>query len=78
MRVRPVLWSYEYVDKYDDASGNYTQTVSIDGTVVSTLSTASGKAQGWGTAVECQDECSGIVNAHSKLSLAFCACRDPC
>ncbi|KAF4301801.1 hypothetical protein GTA08_BOTSDO09902 [Botryosphaeria dothidea] len=33
--------------KYDDASGNYTQTVSINGTVVSTLSTASGKAQGW-------------------------------
>ncbi|KAK0653893.1 hypothetical protein DIS24_g5571 [Lasiodiplodia hormozganensis] len=51
--------------KYDEASGNYTQTVSIEGQVVSTLSTASGKAQGWGTAVECQDECSGIVNAHT-------------
>ncbi|GME23171.1 uncharacterized protein LTHEOB_7524 [Neofusicoccum parvum] len=51
--------------KYDAASGNYTQTVSIEGTVVSTLSTSSGKAQGWGTAVECQDDCSGIVNAHT-------------
>lgn len=60
------------LDKYDEASGNYTQTVSIEGQVVSTLSTASGKAQGWGTAVECQDECSGIVNAHSKSMQLVC------
>ncbi|KAG8159685.1 hypothetical protein KVR01_010322 [Diaporthe batatas] len=50
--------------KLDDASGNYTQTVSINGEVVSTLSTSSGKAQGWGSAVECAAEDCGTVPAH--------------
>ncbi|KAI3392486.1 hypothetical protein diail_5651 [Diaporthe ilicicola] len=50
--------------KYDDASGNYTQTVSVNGQVVSTLSTSSGKAQGWGSAVECAAEDCGTMPAH--------------
>ncbi|WZH46997.1 uncharacterized protein QYS62_008127 [Fusarium acuminatum] len=43
---------------YNDATNQYDQTVSIDGTVVSSLFTdiASGHAEGWGTAVECQDD----------------------
>ncbi|KAH6954334.1 hypothetical protein HG530_010458 [Fusarium avenaceum] len=53
---------------YNDATKKYDQTVSIDGTVVSTLSTASGHAEGWGTAVECQDAaCVGTVEAHNYL-----------
>ncbi|CEI62365.1 unnamed protein product [Fusarium venenatum] len=42
---------------YNDATQQYDQSVAIDGTIVSTLSTAtaSGHAEGWGTAVECQD-----------------------
>jgi hypothetical protein len=32
---------------------------------------ASGKAKGWGTAIECQDSaCQGIVNAHSEFTNA--------
>lgn len=32
--------------------------------------TASGNAQGWGTAVECQDDaCSSTVPAHGRSSL---------
>lgn len=54
--------------KYDATTGNTTQTVSVGGKAVSELSTKSGRAIGWGTAVECQDQCSGIVNAHSKFS----------
>ncbi|KAL1847867.1 hypothetical protein Daus18300_013782 [Diaporthe australafricana] len=53
--------------KFDDASGNYTQTVSVNGEVVSTLSTSSGKAQGWGSAVECAEENCGTMPAHKWI-----------
>ena len=55
-------------DKYDESSGNTTQTVSIDGTTVSTLSTKSGKAIGWGTAEEAQDNYTGAIAQHSKTT----------
>ncbi|KAI1077277.1 hypothetical protein F5B20DRAFT_552998 [Whalleya microplaca] len=51
--------------KYDDSTGNYTQTVSLNGATVATLSTSDGKAQGWGSAVECAEEDCGTVGAHS-------------
>ncbi|KAE8376151.1 hypothetical protein BDV26DRAFT_305774 [Aspergillus bertholletiae] len=51
--------------KFDDASGNYTQTVLINGKTVSTLSTSDGHAQGWGSAVECAENNCGTVGAHS-------------
>ncbi|KAF6823872.1 hypothetical protein CPLU01_11181 [Colletotrichum plurivorum] len=54
--------------KFDDASGNYTQTVSINDKVVSTLSTKDGHAQGWGSAVECGAEDCGTVGAHSWIN----------
>ncbi|KAL0942354.1 uncharacterized protein CTRU02_200240 [Colletotrichum truncatum] len=51
--------------KYNDSTGNYDQTVSLNGQVISTLSTNDGHAQGWGTAVECQDDaCKGTVIGH--------------
>ncbi|OAG11751.1 uncharacterized protein CC84DRAFT_48667 [Paraphaeosphaeria sporulosa] len=53
--------------KYNDGTAKYDQTVSLDGTVVSTLSTDSGKAQGWGTAVECQQAACGTVPAHKYV-----------
>ncbi|KAL4801835.1 hypothetical protein BDV18DRAFT_164648 [Aspergillus unguis] len=54
---------------YNDSTGKYDQTVSINGEVVSSLSTSSGQAQGWGTAVECQDDaCTDTVAAHQYLS----------
>ncbi|KAF4154037.1 hypothetical protein CNMCM6936_006341 [Aspergillus lentulus] len=53
--------------KYDDASGNYTQTLSVNGKVVSTLSTSDGHAQGWGSAVECAANDCGTVGAHSWI-----------
>lgn len=57
-----------YTDKFDDASGNYTQTVSINDKVVSTLSTSSGHAQGWGSAVECGENDCGTIGAHSWIN----------
>ncbi|KAK6206963.1 hypothetical protein QIS74_13451 [Colletotrichum tabaci] len=54
--------------KFDDASQNYTQTVSINDKVVSTLSTKDGEAQGWGSAVECAAEDCGTVGAHSWIN----------
>jgi hypothetical protein len=57
------------IDKFDDASGNYTQTVSVNGKTVSTLSTSDGHAQGWGSSVECAEDNCGTVGAHSKLIL---------
>ncbi|KAI0484041.1 hypothetical protein GGR56DRAFT_668639 [Xylariaceae sp. FL0804] len=54
---------------YNDSTGEYDQTVSINGQVVSTLSTSSGEAQGWGTAVECQDDaCTSTVAAHEYMN----------
>ncbi|KAG0157798.1 hypothetical protein PDIDSM_2453 [Penicillium digitatum] len=54
--------------KYNDETGNFDQTVYINGEVVSTLSTNSGQAQGWGTAVECQDDaCDSTTAAHEYL-----------
>lgn len=37
------------LDKYNDATKQIDQTVSINGAVVSTLSTISGVGAGWGT-----------------------------
>ncbi|KEY78265.1 hypothetical protein BA78_7861 [Aspergillus fumigatus] len=54
-------------DKYDDSSRNYTQTLSVNGQVVSTLSTSDGYAQGWGSAVECAATDCGTVGAHSWI-----------
>ncbi|GAB1208058.1 hypothetical protein APSETT445_006797 [Aspergillus pseudonomiae] len=54
--------------KYNDSTGKYDQTVSINGEVISSLSTSSGQAQGWGTAVEAQDNASkSTVAAHQYL-----------
>ncbi|KAH6880352.1 hypothetical protein B0T10DRAFT_519287 [Thelonectria olida] len=50
--------------KYNDSTGNYTQTVSVNGKTVSTLSTSDGHAQGWGSAVECAENNCGTVPAH--------------
>ncbi|KAB8230414.1 hypothetical protein ETB97_000610 [Aspergillus alliaceus] len=51
--------------KFDDTTGNYTQTVSVNGKPISTLSTSDGKAQGWGSSVECAETNCGTVGAHS-------------
>lgn len=59
------------VDEYDDNSGNYTQTVLVNGDVVSTLSTSDGKAQGWGSAVECGAEDCGTVPAHTWINCSI-------
>ncbi|KAF3399857.1 hypothetical protein F1880_008167 [Penicillium rolfsii] len=53
--------------KFDDSTGNYTQTVLVNGEVVSTLSTSDGRAQGWGSAVECAENNCGTVPAHTWI-----------
>ncbi|KAH0264858.1 hypothetical protein KCU91_g11790, partial [Aureobasidium melanogenum] len=57
-----------FANKYDEASGNTTQTVSVEGKIVSTLSTKSGKAIGFGTAEEAQNEFKGVVYEHSYIN----------
>ncbi|KAH0334464.1 hypothetical protein KCU81_g9443, partial [Aureobasidium melanogenum] len=57
-----------FANKYDEASGNTTQTVSVEGKIVSTLSTRSGKAIGFGTAEEAQNEFKGVVYEHSYVN----------
>lgn len=56
-------------DKFDDNSGNYTQTVLVNDKTVSTLSTSDGKAQGWGSSVECAEDNCGTVGAHCKSTI---------
>ncbi|THV84003.1 hypothetical protein D6D29_03466 [Aureobasidium pullulans] len=57
---------------YNDATGNYDQYVLINGIVVSTFSTSSGKALGWGTAEECNQAAPaypcGLTPAHSWIN----------
>lgn len=60
--------AYHFPDKYNDGTSKYDQTVSVDGKVVSQLSTSSGKAQGWGTAEECQQAACGTVAAHEYVN----------
>ncbi|RMY12608.1 hypothetical protein D0868_02480 [Hortaea werneckii] len=60
--------------KYNDDTSKYDQTVSLNGEVVSRLSTSSGKAQGWGTAVECQQSACGKVPSHQYVNTK-CVCE---
>lgn len=53
-------------DNFNDATGNYTQTVLLNGRIVSTLSTSDGRAQGWGSAVERAEDNCGTVAAHCR------------
>ncbi|KAJ4314238.1 hypothetical protein N0V94_006546 [Neodidymelliopsis sp. IMI 364377] len=53
--------------KFDDASGNYTQYVSINGNQIATLSTNDGQAQGWGSSVECAEDNCGTMPAHKWI-----------
>ncbi|KAJ4386009.1 hypothetical protein N0V93_008900 [Gnomoniopsis smithogilvyi] len=53
---------------YSTTTGNYTQTLSLNGVVVSTLSTSDGYAEGWGSAVECAAEDCGTVPAHQWIN----------
>ncbi|EPS28362.1 hypothetical protein PDE_03308 [Penicillium oxalicum 114-2] len=55
--------------QFNDRTGKYDQSVALNGLIVSTLSTSDGHAQGWGTAVECQEKaCKSYVPAHRYLS----------
>ncbi|KAL1581823.1 hypothetical protein WHR41_09374 [Cladosporium halotolerans] len=54
--------------KYNDSTKKYDQTVSVDGKVVSKLSTDSGVAQGWGTATECQSAACGKYASHKYIN----------
>ncbi|KAI0102123.1 hypothetical protein GGR51DRAFT_562795 [Nemania sp. FL0031] len=61
-------WATNERNVYNDSTGKYDQTVAINGNVVSSLSTSSGYAEGWGTAVECQvDACTGTVASHQYV-----------
>ncbi|KAK0433229.1 hypothetical protein EV421DRAFT_1718755 [Armillaria borealis] len=58
----PVTINY----KYDESTESYTQKVTVNGKVISTITTSDGKAIGWGTAVECQDDaCNGTSTTHT-------------
>ncbi|KAH9822091.1 hypothetical protein Tdes44962_MAKER04766 [Teratosphaeria destructans] len=54
------------LDAYNDETGQYDQSVSVNGEIVSTISTNSGHARGFGSSVECvtQEGTCGPVGAH--------------
>ncbi|KAK7180423.1 hypothetical protein PSPO01_13580 [Paraphaeosphaeria sporulosa] len=58
--------TYDY--KYNDATANFDQTVSVNDVKVSTLSTKSGYGAGWGTAMECQQANCGTVPEHHYVN----------
>lgn len=67
-----------YLDKFDDTTGNYTQTVLLNGNTVSSLSTRDGHAQGWGSAVECAETNCGTVASHCKIMLLIIPIVNTC
>lgn len=56
---------------YEASTGNYTQEVIVGGSIVSTVSTSDGDAQGWGSAVECAAEDCGTVPAHTWTNVSI-------
>ncbi|KAF2764093.1 hypothetical protein EJ03DRAFT_302609 [Teratosphaeria nubilosa] len=58
---------------YNDATSQYDQSVAVNGEIVSTVSTDSGLAQGWGSAIECAtgDGTCGLVDAHKWINTRF-------
>lgn len=60
--------SNTFADKFDDATGNYTQYVSINNKQIATLSTSDGHAEGWGSAVECAADDCGTMPAHKWIN----------
>ncbi|KAI4803583.1 hypothetical protein E4T44_10374 [Aureobasidium sp. EXF-8845] len=64
--------------KYDRTLGTTARTVSVEGRVVSTLSTKSGRAIGFETAEEAQDQFKGVVYEHSYINTTVVlAAADP-
>ncbi|GAB7362894.1 hypothetical protein MBLNU230_g3196t1 [Neophaeotheca triangularis] len=57
--------------KLNDDTGDYDQVVSLNGVTVSTLSTSSGQARGWGSNVECASGYCGTVPAHSWIDVTI-------
>jgi hypothetical protein len=55
------------VDKYDEETKQFAQTLSVDGKEVSKQSLAIGKGKRFNTAVEVQYGFSGTIFAHSKF-----------
>ncbi|KAF2829037.1 hypothetical protein CC86DRAFT_318062 [Ophiobolus disseminans] len=54
--------------KYNDNTGNYTQTVMRNNVQVHKLSTNDGHALGWGSAVECAENNCGTMPAHHWIN----------
>jgi hypothetical protein len=48
LRSKNIRTKSRFTDKYGDSTGNYTQTVLVNGQTISTLSTSDGYARGWG------------------------------
>jgi hypothetical protein len=56
-------------DKYSDQTQQFTQTVAIDGKVVSSRSDKVGKGGRFNTAIEGQGSFSGTIYSHSKFQI---------
>ena len=56
-------------DKYDNQTQQFTQTVSIDGKVVSSRSDKVGKGGRFNTAVEGQGSFTGTIFSHSRFQM---------
>jgi hypothetical protein len=54
-------------DKYSDQTQAFTQSIEIDGKVVSSRSDKVGKGARFNTAVEGQGKFSGVIYSHSKF-----------
>jgi hypothetical protein len=64
---RKMITSNIQLDKYDTASGKFTQSLTMDGRQLSTQSMAVGKGVRFNTAVEVQGGFKGTVYGHSRF-----------
>jgi hypothetical protein len=56
-------------DKYSDQTQQFTQSLEVDGKVVSSRSDKVGKGARFNTAVEGQGKFSGVIHSHSKFRI---------
>jgi len=56
-------------DKYNDQTQQFTQTLAVDGKVVSSRSDKVGKGARFNTAVEGQGSFSGTIYSHSRFQI---------
>ncbi|KAE9964628.1 hypothetical protein EG327_000829, partial [Venturia inaequalis] len=67
-RYQQVLASYDRIVTFNPSTGKMIQTMSSSTRIIANWEKSSGRPQRFQTALECQDQCAGIINAHAFMN----------